>query len=75
MDKIETETFTAGQEWYLFSHVVTDPTSIGGSKTGRDNEYPLYNIKFHVKRKSGYYLWNIAMFIVRSLSIVLHYIA
>jgi len=64
-DTIRTETFTADQEWYLCSHVVTEATSLEKKKGGSRNCYPVYNIKCHVKRKYGYYLWNIAMIIVR----------
>ena len=71
-DAIRTETFTADQEWFLCKHVVTEPASL--SEENSANHYPLYYIRCHVKRKSGYYLWNIAMIIVRTFkSNILHF--
>lgn len=68
-DTIRLETFTADQEWYLCSHVVTEAKSTKKAEEASSNNYPLYHIKCHVKRKSGYYLWNSAMIIVRKLSV------
>ena len=73
-DRIEPVTFTADQEWYLCKHVVTESTTqhistVVGSKENSDHDYPLYLIKCHVRRKSGYYFWNFAMVIVRKLFI------
>lgn len=68
-DTIRPETFTADQEWYLCKHVVTEATSTEKTEESSSNDYPLYHIKCHVKRKSGYYLWNSAMIIVRELSV------
>ena len=68
-DTIRPETFTADQEWYLCRHVVTEATSTVKTEGSSANDYPLYHIKCHVKRKNGYYLWNIAMIIVRRLSV------
>ena len=65
-DAIRTETFTADQEWFLCSHVDTEPTKTENTPRSSKNDYPLYNISLHVKRKNGYYLWNIAMIIVRT---------
>lgn len=62
-DTIRPETFTADQEWYLCRHVVTESTSTVKTEGSSANDYPLYHIKCHVKRKNGYYLWNIAMII------------
>jgi len=72
-DRIEPVTFTADQEWYLCKHVVTESTTqhianVAGPKESSDRDYPLYHIKFHVKRKSGYYFWNFAMLMVGKLS-------
>lgn len=64
MDTIRPETFTADQEWFLCRHVVTEATSTVKTEGSSANDYPLYHIKCHVKRKNGYYLWNIAMIIV-----------
>ena len=71
-DRIEPVTFTADQEWYLCKHVVTESTTqhisnVVGPKENSDHDYPLYLIKCHVRRKSGYYFWNFAMVIVRKL--------
>ena len=86
-DRIEPVTFTADQEWHLCKHVVTESTTqqIGhatGHYASSERDYPLYLIKCHVKRKSGYYVWNFAMVIVRKLSMeykhylkVLNYLA
>ena len=68
-DTIRPETFTADQEWYLCRHVVTESTRTVKTEGSSANDYPLYHIKCHVKRKNGYYLWNIAMIIVRKLSV------
>lgn len=68
-DTIRSETFTADQEWYLCEHVVTEAKITKKTKGSSENDYPLYDIKCHVKRKSGYYLWNSAMIIVRKLSV------
>ena len=65
-DAIRTETFTADQEWFLCSHVDTEPTKTVKAPGSSNNNYPLYHIRLHVKRKNGYYLWNIAMIIVRT---------
>ena len=65
-DAIRTDTFTADQEWFLCSHVDTEPTKTENTPRSSKNDYPLYNISLHVKRKNGYYLWNIAMIIVRT---------
>ena len=67
-DTIRPETFTADQEWCLCRHVVTEAASTVKTEGSSANDYPLYHIKCHVKRKNGYYLWNIAMIIVRKLS-------
>lgn len=67
MDTIRPETFTADQEWFLCRHVVTEATSTVKTEGSSANDYPLYHIKCHVKRKNGYYLWNIAMIIVRTI--------
>ena len=64
-DTIRPETFTADQEWFLCRHVVTEATSTVRTEGSSTNDYPLYHIRCHVKRKNGYYLWNIAMIIVR----------
>lgn len=64
-DTIRPETFTADQEWFLCRHVVTEATSTVKTEGSSANDYPLYHIRCHVKRKNGYYLWNIAMIIVR----------
>lgn len=62
-DTLRPETFTADQEWHLCRNVVTESTSTVSSEGSSANDYPLYHIKCHVKRKSGYYLWNITMII------------
>ncbi|KAK2553672.1 Cys-loop ligand-gated ion channel [Acropora cervicornis] len=62
-DNIRPETFTADQEWFLCRHVVTESTDTIKTEGSSANDYPLYHIKCHVKRKNGYYLWNIAMII------------
>lgn len=62
-DTIRPETFTADQEWFLCRHVVTESTSTVKTEGSSVNDYPLYHIRCHVKRKNGYYLWNIAMII------------
>ena len=67
-DKIRRDTFTAGQEWSLCGHVVTKADTTVTTE-GSENNYSLYHIQCHVKRKKGYYLWNIAMIIVRIISI------
>ena len=71
-DNIRPETFTADQEWFLCRHVVTESTDTIKTEGSSANDYPLYHIKCHVKRKNGYYLWNIAMIIVSVLSIIYH---
>ena len=63
-DTIRPETFTADQEWFLCRHVVTETTNTVKTEGSSANDYPLYHIRCHVKRKNGYYLWNIAMIIV-----------
>lgn len=68
-DAIRTDTFTAGQEWSLCEHVVTKAHTTGRTEGSSENDYSLYDIQCHVKRKKGYYLWNIAMIIVRIISI------
>lgn len=62
-DTIRPETFTADQEWFLCRHVVTESTDTIKTEGSSANDFPLYHIKCHVKRKNGYYLWNIAMII------------
>ncbi|XP_078360747.1 cys-loop ligand-gated ion channel-like [Oculina patagonica] len=62
-DTIRSETFTADQEWYLCRHVITEAASTVKTEGSSANDYPLYHIKCHVRRKNGYYLWNIAMII------------
>ncbi|XP_068681182.1 cys-loop ligand-gated ion channel-like [Montipora capricornis] len=62
-DTIRPETFTADQEWFLCRHVITESTDTIKTEGSSANDYPLYHIKCHVKRKNGYYLWNIAMII------------
>lgn len=62
-DTLRPETFTADQEWHLCRNVVTESTSTVSSEGSSANDYPLYHIKCHVKRRSGYYLWNITMII------------
>ena len=67
-DTIRPETFTADQEWFLCRHVVTEATSTVKTEGSSANDYPLYHIRCHVKRKKlwiPYYFWNIAMIIVR----------
>lgn len=71
-DTIRPETFTADQEWFLCRHVVTESTDTIKTEGSSANDFPLYHIKCHVKRKNGYYLWNIAMIIVSVLSIIYH---
>ena len=63
-DAIRTETFIADQEWSLCDYVVTEAEI--SAEANSANDYPLYHIRCHVKRKSGYYLWNIAMIMVRA---------
>ena len=65
-DTLRPETFTADQEWHLCRNVVTESTSTVSSEGSSANDYPLYHIKCHVKRKNGYYLWNIVMIIVNT---------
>ncbi|XP_020630630.1 acetylcholine receptor subunit alpha-type acr-7-like [Orbicella faveolata] len=63
-DTIRPETFTADQEWYLCRHMVTKATITEKAEgISSPNDYPLYHITCHVKRKNGYYLWNMAMVI------------
>ena len=69
-DAIRSETFTAGQEWSLCSHVVTEADTTVRTEGSSENNYSLYHMRCHVKRKNGYYLWNIAMIIVRIISII-----
>ena len=64
-DAIRPETFIACQEWHLCHHVVTVPTTTFNSEGSSVNNYPLYHIRCHVKRKNGFYLWNIALIMVR----------
>lgn len=68
-DVIRPETFTAGQEWSLRKHVVTNADTTHKTEGSSENNYPRYRIQCHVERKNGYYLWNIAMIIVRIVSI------
>lgn len=68
-DVIRPETFTAGQEWSLCRHVITQAGTTVRTEGSSENNYPIYHIQCHVKRKNGYYLWNIAMIIVRIISI------
>ena len=65
-DAIRAETFTADQEWFLCRHVVTKAESTVKTEGCSKNDYPLYHIRCHVKRKNGYYLWNIATILVRT---------
>lgn len=68
-DVIRPDTFTAGQEWSLCRHVVNKADTTVRTEGSCENNYSLYHIQCHVKRKNGYYLWNIAMIIVRIISI------
>lgn len=68
-DVIRRETFTAGQEWSLCNHVVTKADTTVKTEGSSENNYSRYHIRCHVERKKGYYLWNIAMIIVRIVSI------
>ena len=63
-DTIRIGTFTAVQEWSLCNYVITQADMLAQGLGA--NDYPLYNISCHVKRKSGYYLLNIAIIIVRT---------
>ena len=73
-DTIRPETFTADQEWFLCRHVVTEATSTVKTEGSSVNDYPLYHITCSVKRKNGYYLWNIGMIIVSNYPILYKYI-
>lgn len=63
-DTIRTRTFRAVQEWSLCDYLITQADMLAQGHGA--NNYPLYHISCHVKRKSGYYLLNIAIIIVRT---------
>ncbi|KAI8502325.1 hypothetical protein Bbelb_199130 [Branchiostoma belcheri] len=69
-DTIRTDTFTASQEWKLYGHLLCEHDVTKRDLSTSDKQFPLYNITLHVKRKTGFYVWNVAllMFLIMSLS-------
>ncbi|CAH1248298.1 CHRNA6 [Branchiostoma lanceolatum] len=69
-DTIRTDSFTASQEWKLYGHLLCDHDVTKKDLSTSDKQFPLYHITMHVKRKSGFYVWNVAllMFLIMSLS-------
>ncbi|KXJ08495.1 ligand-gated ion channel 50 [Exaiptasia diaphana] len=69
-DWIRPETFTAVQQWNLQRFVVTISESTQHSTASSNNNYPMYHIKAFVRRKNGFYLWNVALivFLITALS-------
>ncbi|XP_032236006.2 cys-loop ligand-gated ion channel isoform X2 [Nematostella vectensis] len=59
MDNVRHETFTAVHEWELGDHVATEATRTKDNQASSANNYPIYHIRAHVRRKNGYYLWNV----------------
>lgn len=68
-DWIRPETFTAVQEWNLQRFVITISESTQHSAASSNNNYPMYHIKAFVRRKNGFYLWNIALIVVSTVVI------
>ncbi|XP_054751566.1 gamma-aminobutyric acid receptor subunit epsilon-like [Lytechinus pictus] len=60
-DSIRLDTFTAGQQWKLWKHVLAQPIEEDKALTGAHRSYPIYHITTHVQRKPGFYIWNIAL--------------
>ena len=56
--------FVANQEWELSKHVVAQPVIEDKAKTGSHRQYPIYHLSMHVRRKSGFYLWNVGLILV-----------
>ncbi|XP_038057953.1 gamma-aminobutyric acid receptor subunit beta-like [Patiria miniata] len=63
-DSIRLDTFTAGEEWVLSKHVIAQPVLEDKAKTGSHRQYPLYYLTMHVRRKSGFYLWNVGLILM-----------
>ena len=59
-DNIRTWNFTGEQEWELQKHVLCDEKKNEPEFASSPKIFPLYKVKLHVKRKFGFYLWNIA---------------
>lgn len=64
--KILILSYIAGsQEWSLCKHVISRPVEEDRELTGSHRKYPMYHITAHVKRRTGFYLWNVALIMVR----------
>ena len=63
-DNLRPETFTASQEWHLHRFVITKSESTHHSEGSSVNNYPMYHMKVFVRRKNGFYLWNVALIVV-----------
>ena len=60
-DNIRTWNFTAIQEWELQKHVLLEIGKIPPEEGSSENTYPLYKVQLHVRRKYGFYIYNIAL--------------
>ncbi|XP_013419513.1 uncharacterized protein LOC106180157 [Lingula anatina] len=70
-DAIRTDQFSGQQEWKLYPHLICEPVTPWKEKSAAHNQYPLYNITLQVKRKPGFYMWNVilVMFCIMLLTI------
>ncbi|XP_071788742.1 gamma-aminobutyric acid receptor subunit beta-3-like isoform X1 [Asterias amurensis] len=66
-DSIRLDTFTADEEWELSKHVIAQPVVEDKAKTGSHRQYPIYHLSMHVRRKSGFYLWNVGLILLMIL--------
>ena len=60
-DNIRTWNFTARQEWDLQPHVLTQSTQSIPEEGASKNIFPLYQIRLHVMRQYGFYIYNVAI--------------
>ena len=60
-DNIRIWNFTGKQEWDLQQHVLVESTQNTREEGSSPNIFPLYNVKLHVRRQCGFYIYNIAL--------------
>ena len=54
-----TETFVENNEWYLDNRITSIVSQTSAQHSSSSSEYPQIKFGFQLKRKTGFYLWNI----------------
>ena len=69
-DNIRTWNFTAKQEWDLQKHVINKSEKNKQEEGSSTHIFPLYHVQLHVRRRYGFYIYNIAllMFLITALT-------